>query len=252
MKIAVNKNCLNKENPQLVAKGWKNILVDINYLLGWVAKGYGWCATHFIDRYRKAENASGSNLVVIDFDGDTTLDAFWATQTAKVSGALLPIHHQVIATRSTAFRALFPLEKDLETVPQHRGAYWLIVNRLLADLGLEELKDNCGQKPERLWYGSTDCTSRLNDGAMVPAFLLDDIDYEEPTDFVHTDCEEIDVRRCQWLLREFLRPSDDDEYESYYVPVMAACAGVGSVLFDDWVEWVLRGHHGHKEENSAI
>ena len=42
---------------------------------------------------------------------------------------------------------------------------------------------------------------------------------------------------------------DDDEYESYYVPVMAACAGVGSVLFDDWVEWVLRGHHGHKEEN---
>ena len=30
---------------------------------------------------------------------------------------------------------------------------------------------------------------------------------------------------------------------------MAACAGVGGVLFDDWVEWVLRGHHGHKEEN---
>ena len=43
--------------------------------------------------------------------------------------------------------------------------------------------------------------------------------------------------------------SDDDEYESYYVPVMAACAGVGHVLFDNWVEWVLRGHHGHKEEN---
>ena len=21
------------------------------------------------------------------------------------------------------------------------------------------------------------------------------------------------------------------------------------VLFDDWVDWVLRGHHGHKEEN---
>ena len=45
------------------------------------------------------------------------------------------------------------------------------------------------------------------------------------------------------------RTSSDDEYESYYVPVMAACAGVGHVLFDDWVDWVLRGHHGHKEEN---
>ena len=84
---------------------------------------------------------------------------------------------------------------------------------------------------------------------MVPAFLLEDIDYEESADFVQSDCEEIDIKRCQWLLREFLRPSDDDEYESYYVPVMAACAGVGGVLFDDWVEWVLRGHHGHKEEN---
>ena len=195
LKIAVNKNCLNKENPQLVAKGWKNILVDINYLLGWVAKGYGWCATHFIDRYGK-QNASGSNLVVL---------TLMVTQRLMHSGLLrlLRLVHATYTSSSHSdkehrFRALFPLEKDLETVPQHRGAYWLIVNRLLADLGLEELKDNCGQKPERLWYGSTDCTSRLNDGAMVPAFLLDDIDYEEPTDFVHTDCEEIDVKRCQY------------------------------------------------------
>ena len=55
---------------------------------------------------------------------------------------------------------------------------------------------------------------------------------------------------AQWLLREFLRPSDDGEYESYYVPVMAACAGVGQIIFDDWVDWVLRGHHGEKQENS--
>ena len=30
---------------------------------------------------------------------------------------------------------------------------------------------------------------------------------------------------------------------------MAACAGVGEALFDDWVDWVLRGHHGEKHEN---
>ena len=28
-------------------------------------------------------------------------------------------------------------------------------------------------------------------------------------------------------LSNFLRPSEDGEYESYYVPVMAACAGIG-------------------------
>ena len=31
---------------------------------------------------------------------------------------------------------------------------------------------------------------------------------------------------------------------------MAACAGVGGDLFDNWVDWVLRGHHGEKDENT--
>jgi predicted P-loop ATPase len=248
LKVAVNKNCLNKSNPQLVARGWSNVLVNVEWLMGWVQAGYGWCATHFHDKHRKSDNAAGSNLIVIDFDGDTSLQKFWDAPTAK---------EWCIATYTSAshtdsehrFRALFPLGKELETTAQHRGAYWLIVNRLLADLGLKELKDNCGQKPERLWYGNQNAVVQYNDGAVVPDFLLTDIDYDEPAEFNSSDCEEIDIRRCKWLLQEFLRPSEDDEYESYYVPVMAACAGVGQVLFDDWVDWVIRGHHGEKEEN---
>ena len=143
-----------------------------------------------------------------------------------------------------------PLGKELTSTSEHRGAYWLVVNRLLQELGLNELKDNCGQKPERLWYGNSKAEVRLNDEAIVPDFLLNDIAYEETTNFVHSDVTDIDVRRCQWLLREFLDPSDDGEYESYFVPIMAACAGIGHVVFDDWVDWVLRGHHGEKPENS--
>ena len=216
--------------------------------MGWVASGYGWCATHFHEKHRLADNSAGSNLVVIDFDGDTSLDTFWATDTAKqwCAGTYTSASYTEDEHR---FRALFPLAIDLESSGQHRGAYWLIVNRLLADLGLTELKDNCGQKPERLWYGNQKTQTRMNPGAEVPDFLLNDIDYDEPTEFTHSDCAEADVKRCQWLLREFLEPSNDDEYESYYVPVMAACAGVGTVIFDDWVDWVIRGHHGHKEEN---
>lgn len=248
LKIAVNKNCQNKENPQLVAKGWKNIFVDIDWLIKWVGAGYGWCATHFHERYRCGDNAAGSNLVVIDFDGDTTLDAFWNTTTAQqwCVATYTSASHSVEEHR---FRALFPLALDLETLSQHKGAYWLVVNRLLAELDLKSLKDNCGQKPERLWYGNTNTVSRMNPDAVVPDFLLKDIDYEEPSEFIPTDCSDIDIQRCQWLLREFLRPSDDGEYESYYVPVMAACAGIGTIVFDDWVAWVLRGHHGHKPEN---
>ena len=205
LKVAVNKNCLNKSNPQLVARGWSNVLVNVEWLMGWVQAGYGWCATHFHEKHRKSDNAAGSNLIVIDFDGDTSLQKFWAAPTAK---------EWCVATYTSAshtegehrFRALFPLGKDLDTTAQHRGAYWLIVNRLLADLGLKELKDNCGQKPERLWYGNQNAVVQYNDGAVVPDFLLTDIDYDEPAEFNSSDCEEIDIRRCQWLLQEFLRP----------------------------------------------
>ena len=202
-----------------------------------------------MDRHRKADNACGSNMIVIDFDGDTTLEAFWDTQTAKdwCIATYTSSSHTTVEHR---FRALFPLEIELRSTMQHRGAYWLIVNRLLQELGLDELQDNCGQKPERLWYGNTNAEVHMNEPAFVPEFLLKDIEYEETTNFVSADVTDIDVKRCQWLLREFLRPSDDGEYESYYVPLMAACAGVGEVLFDDWVDWVLRGHHGEKRENT--
>ncbi len=246
LQIAVNKGCRNKESQP--AHGWLNIEESLEWLQGWVSAGYGWCATHFHDRHRRADNALGSNLVVIDIDGDTTLGRFWQTDTAR---------NWCIATYTSAshseqehrFRALFPLELKLSTANEHKGAYWLIVNRLIADLGFESLKDNCGQKPERLWYGSTKAEWTVNKGALVPAFLLEDIDYADSGDFVNSDVTDQDIARCQWLLRNFLRPSEDGEYESYYVPIMAACAAIGESLFDDWVEWVLAGHHGEKPEN---
>ena len=218
------------------------------WAVGVVQHGYGCGSAPCRDRPSGADTSAGSKMVGIDFDGDTTLEKVWATTTAK---------DWCIATYTSAshtekehrFRALFALGADLETTMQHRGAYWLIVNRLLAELELRELKDNCGQKPERLWYGHTNAVVKINEGAEVPDFLLKDIDYDEPEFIGETKADQIDVDRCRWLLREFLEPSSDDEYESYYVPVMAACAGVGTILFDDWVDWVLRGHHGHKEEN---
>lgn len=253
LKIAVNKNCKNKSNPQLVASGWLNISEDIQWLEGWVRAGYGWCATHFANRYRKGENTRGSNLVVVDIDGDTTLEEFWNTDTAKnwCKCTYTSASHTAVENR---FRALFPLETALDTTAQHRGAYWLVVDRLIADLGITSLKDNCGQKPERLWYGNTKADFYWNNPQIdraieVPAFLLDDIQYDEPTEFISHGITDLDVQRCAWLLTEFLRPSDDGEYEDYYVPVMAACAGIGDVIFDDWVAWVLKGHHGNKEEN---
>lgn len=248
LRIAVHKKCKNKETKP--ARDWLNISEDLDWLLGWVQRGYGWCATHFYDRHRKAENSVGSNVVVIDIDGDTTLARFWSTSTARqwCAATYTSASH---TDQEHRFRALFPLGKSLNTIPEHRGAYWLVVNRLLADLNIDALSDNCGQKPERLWYGNTSTTIQTNlEYEPVPSFLLDDISYEEAVSFTtNSDVTDQDIKRCQWLLTNFLRPSEDGEYESYYVPVMASCAGVGEQLFDAWVDWVLKGHHGEKPEN---
>lgn len=247
LRIAVHKSCRNKQTKP--AQDWQNIEESLDWLLGWVANGYGWCATHFRSRHRKAENSVGSNVVVIDIDGDTTLARFWSTDTARqwCAATYTSASH---SEQEHRFRALFPLSKQLQSIAEHRGAYWLIVNRLLADLSLETLLDNCGQKPERLWYGNNRTDIHRNkEFEPVPSFLLDDIAFEESIDFQSADVTEIDIKRCQWLLQNFLRPSQDGEYESYYVPVMASCAGIGEVVFDDWVDWVLRGHHGEKPDN---
>ena len=248
LKISVNKQCKNKQTKP--ARDWQNIEETLEWLQGWVSAGYGWTATHFIDRHRRADNARGSNLIVIDIDGDFTLDQFWSTDTAKTwcAATYTSASH---SSKQHRFRALFPLALPLTNSGQHRGAYWLIVDRLLAELGLEKIEDNCGQKPERLWFGNTRAQWQHNAAyEPVPEFLLSDIDYEDNTAFVASDVTEIDVKRCQWLLDNFLVPSEDGEYESYYVPVMAACAGVGEGVFDNWVDWVLRGHHGEKPENT--
>ena len=120
LKVAVNKNCQNKSNPQLVARGWSNVLVSIDWLLGWVEHGYGWCATHFIDRHRRADNAAGSNIIVIDFDGDTTLDKFWETTTAK-DWCLATYTSASHTEEKHRFRAIYALEIDLEKSQKHRG-----------------------------------------------------------------------------------------------------------------------------------
>lgn len=222
--------------------------------MGWVSKGYGWCACHFVDRHRKGDNIDwkkGTSVIVLDFDGDTKLQDFWETHTAQNWCAATYTSHSHSRTEHR-FRALFPLAKRLHSAAEHRSAYWLVVNQLAPELGLSELKDNCGQKAERLWYGNTNTKTQVNEGAVIPEFLLNDICAEDEQSFKEdSDATEDDIKRCQWLLENFLRPSEDGEYETYYTPVMAACSSVGERLAESWVCWVDKGHHGRKEANRS-
>ena len=253
LKIAVNKNCVDKTDANKAAEGWKHHEVDLPWLENWVTKGFGWCACWFVNRYRKEDNfcaKAGTNLVVLDIDGDTTLEAFWSTNAAKnwCAATYTTKSHTDSKHR---FRALFPLEKNLHSLREHACAYQLIIDQLLPDLGLEKLSDNCGRKPERLWYGNKNAVFQYNENteAVVPAWSLENI-ADEVVEFDKTESTDEDTKKCQWLLRNLLRPSEDGEYEDYYLPVTAACASVGEEIIPDWADWVLRGHHGEKPSNS--
>ena len=72
---------------------------------------------------------------------------------------------------------------ELITTSKHKGC--LLANRQpsAAELGLEQMKDNCGQKPERLWYGNTNAVTKVNNDADGSQFLLAHIDYEDGPEY---------------------------------------------------------------------
>ena len=148
--VALNPNCRNKESPEATNTGWHNVECDLDYLLTWVGKGLAWAATHFADHYRSGQNAYGSNLIVIDVDGDTTLEAFQSTITARQYCYATYTSCSHNPEGEHRFRAIFKMEYKLESTLEHRSAYQWLSERMCSDLGIERFEDNSGAKPERL------------------------------------------------------------------------------------------------------
>ena len=255
LKVSTNPACRDSAGKD-VAHNWGRNQVELDWLLGnCVSNGYTFCATHFSDRHRCTESATGSNLIVVDVDGDCTLEQFWATTTAQQwcaatyttkSHLLVDEKHPVAEHR---FRALFPLQLPLSSAEEHRALYYVIAERLCNELDLPRFRDNCGACISTPWAGNRNAIVRINDGAIVPDFLIEGLSVPEQQSFDGGNVTPIDVRRCIWLLDHFLRPSEEGEYNSRYMPVTAACASIGDQIEDAWVRWVQRGHHGLKAQN---
>lgn len=251
LKVSTNARSNNKENPQYLRNGWTNRWLTPTELGEWVKQGKAWAGTHFSGGKRAEANASGSNAIVFDFDGELQLDAFWSSPTAQAWCSLT-----YTSASSTAdvnrFRAVFPLGGvPLSTVAEHKSVYKFIAQKLAAELGIE-IKDDCGEKPERLWYGNDATEVQVNETAVVPADVVAAVEVVEEPEYDYGDSDDItdkDIQRCIWLLYNLIPPSEDEEYNSVYIPVTAACAAIGSSMVDAWVDWVSRGHHGDKSSN---
>ncbi len=253
LKVATHERGNNKTNPQYLSKGWQNRWLTSAELASWVLEGKAWSGTHFSEGKRAEANADGSNCIVFDFDGELQLDDFWTTTTAQ-EWCCLTYTSFSSTPEINRFRAVFPLDGiPLSTSWEHRAVYNFIQLKLSKELGIEFI-DDCGQKPERLWYGNSASTAHLNEDALVPANVVSSIDIPPPPVYEYAggsngDITSIDINRCIWLLYNFIPPSDDGEYNEVYVPVTAACAAIGSAIVDAWVDWVSRGHHGEKQSN---
>lgn len=251
IRVSTNSKGCNKANVTKLTFGWQNKWLEPFELAAWVKNGFCWSGTHFSGGKRCQANADGTNAIVFDFDGELSLDDFWTTKIAQQWCAFTYTSHSS-TPEVHRFRAIFPFEgPPTESAWQHKCLYTWLELLLSAELG-REFKDDCGQKPERLWFGNTDSEIHMNEDAFIPLKIIQAVDIPEEPRFSRSGNEEItdlEIKRCIWLLDHFIEPSQDEEYNEIYVPVTAACAAIGSLIENAWMGWVSRGHHGDKPSN---
>ena len=251
LKVSINSRSNNKENPQYLQKGWQNKWLTPTELAKWVQAGKAWAGTHFDEGKRSEANADGSNAIVFDFDGELQLEHFWTSPTA-ISCCALTYTSASSTDKVNRFRAVFPLGGlPLSTAGEHKAVYKYLANKLSTELGIT-IQDDCGEKPERLWYGNSSAEVKINEDAGVDANIVSSIEPIEEKTYEYsssTDITNLDIDRCIWLLQNFIEPSGDGEYNERYIPITAACAAIGGAMVDVWIDWVSRGHHGEKREN---
>ena len=137
LKIATHSRGQNKQKPQYLSKGWTNTWFTPEELCEWISKGKAWAGTHFANGHRTQDNASGSNCVVFDFDGELQLADFWATDTAK-QWCCLTYTSFSSTPEVNRFRAVFPLNGiPLGSANEHKAVYRHIAGKLSAELGIE-------------------------------------------------------------------------------------------------------------------
>ncbi len=251
IKVSTNARSNNKENPQYLHSGWINRWLTPAELADWIKQGKAWAGTHFTDGKRSEANAQGSNAIVFDFDGEVQLDAFWNSPTAQAWCALTYTSFSSTA-EVNRFRAVFPLGGIPLTSPaEHKSIYKFIAGKLASELGIT-IQDDCGEKAERLWYGNDTTQVVVSDSAVVPTDVVAGVEIVEEPTYEYSgpsDVTDTDIKRCIWLLYNFIPPSEDGDYNTVYIPVTAACAALGQPMIEAWVDWVSRGHHGGKRSN---
>jgi DNA polymerase III delta prime subunit len=230
---------------------WKAAELPVDALLEHILAGRAWLACQLHGGKRNEDNAGPSNLIVLDIDGDLTLDLFWANPFAARHCLLTYTSCSHSPGGEHRFRALFPCEQH-EGGDLHRSIY----RQVLDALGLA-LKDDSGAKPERLWYGNTNAEVRFGAGEPLSWDLIecarDELAAElerrnAPRPETTEQDQRLDNERAAFCLLHLLQASSDGEFQSYWSPLLNAAAATGSDLVREaFLQWHYRGHHGKSQ-----
>ena len=243
------------QQPERLDDGYDTTEVSAERLVQHIQQGGAWVACTLDSHprgsggWRHSDAAGPSNLIVLDIDGDFSLDEFW-THPFNQRHCLFTYttcSHRVVDEKhpepQDRFRAVFPCE---ELTPElHPFVYRELLERLNFSL-----KDSSGEKPERLWYGNDAAEFLHGEGERLPYELIEDAKdamarpaAPRPTGGFDDDYS-IDCKRICYLLLHLLPVSVDNEYEPYWQPMMAAAIAANSdEVWDAFLDWHKRGHH---------
>lgn len=251
--------------PDRLDDGYATTPVPPERLLSHIQHGGAWVGCTLgshpqgKDGWRHSDVAGNANLLVLDFDGDYSLDDFWAKpfNQRHCLFTYTTCSHQKIDEKhpeaQDRFRALYLCEEHESELHPY------LYNELLLQLDYK-LKDNSGEKPERLWYG--------NDKAVIQHGAGERLGYEltenardamanrpapERVAAEHDDEFAIDCKRVAFVLREILAVSKDEEYLSYWQYVYNSAASANDdEVWEAFLDWHARGHHSKKNRPQRL
>ena len=250
---------------------WTPAELPLDALIDHISSGKAF-VNALLDGGRSNDNCTASSLIILDVDGDLTLDELWAIPFAQRHCAftytscshLSDTKQQERGSRTNhSFRALFPAERvDLSTA-EGQALYAERYHLLLERLGIT-LKDSSPAKPSQPWYGNTAAEFQFGQG--IP------LDWEFSADAAdrlvakatarqqlrqqsapRLDDDGLDEQRAVYLLDHLLRSSADGDFSGgYWVKVLNACAASGSdAVREAFMAWHGRGHHSKTQKGIA-
>ena len=226
------------------ASNWEPRTGELELLKSHVGNGGAFIAAHMNSHHRTSSAFQHSSLAVVDVDYGLSIEEFKAHRLAPfVAWAYTTCNHGKEGDR---FRAIFRLPERIN----NPHLYKAVVSVLIFELGGDKsCKDAC-----RIFYGNSQAEHFIwNPSAKLPSEVISHAQQEARRRIAQesvrvNDYDEITLEQARFVIEQVLEPTSDGERDLFIEITIAAKAG-GDALFDAWVDWASRGHHG-KGKNS--